>query len=96
MAKTIKKITVSNMSSPSYNGGTVANQFIITTPEGRYFQSYDTVIAFVDNDGKVTLDKGNWDYSATTSKYRNVFLREDTKETKARIKDKTYKLANLN
>lgn len=42
---TINKIKVSNMESP--RGGTVANQFEIITDDGRYFQSYSSMIAFI-------------------------------------------------
>ncbi len=74
----------------------IANQFIITTNDGEYFQSYQTVIAFRDNTGKVTLDKNNWDYSRTTGKYRNEFLREGIADTRKKIKSGEYALADLN
>lgn len=76
----------------------VANQFIIYTPKGRYFQSYDSIIAFIPNNRnhKIQLDEYYWDYSRTTSKYRNEFLGENMQETRNKIKDKTYKLVNLN
>ena len=45
---------------------------------------------------ELTNDKEKWNYSSTTSKYRNLFLGEDTKETKEKIKNKIYKLKNLN
>jgi hypothetical protein len=47
------KIKVKQMTS-SRSGRPVANQFIIYTIEGEYFQSYDSVIAF-DNNGKITI-----------------------------------------
>lgn len=97
---TIKKIHVSNMSSPrgSYeNTCKVPNQFMIVTPEGTYFQSYASTIAFIPNGGdKTVLDESKWDYSKTTGKYRNQFLGEDKKETLKKIKDGTYLLADLN
>jgi len=74
----------------------IANQFIITTNDGEYFQSYQTLIAFRDNTGKVTLDRDNWDYSRTTGKYRNVFLREGIADTRKKIKSGEYALADLN
>jgi len=73
-----------------------ANQFTIDTPEGTYFQSYDTVIAFQANDGTLTLDARRWDYSVTTSKYRNQFTGLTTKETQKRIASGDIKLADLN
>ena len=78
------------------SGRPVANQFIIYASNGTYFQSYDSVIAFKDNEGNVTLDDYTWDYSRTTGKYRNEFLSEGIVETRAKIKSGEYKLANLN
>ena len=78
------------------SGKPVANQFIIYTDEGNYFQSYDSVIAFKGNDGKVTLDNYYWDYSRTTSKYRNQFLGEGVADTRAKIESGEYELADLN
>ena len=83
-------------SSKTFNP--VANQFIIDTPKGRYFQSYNSIIAFIPNNRnhKTQLDEYFWEYSRTTSKYRNEFLGENTQETRKKIKDKTYKLVDLN
>ena len=65
---------VTNLTSPR-TGKAVANQFYITTYNGAYFKSYDSVVAWVDNKGKVTLSY-DWDYSNTTTKYLYQFLRE--------------------
>jgi hypothetical protein len=89
------KIKVKNMTS-NRSGRSVANQFIICTSEGKYFQSYDSVIAFKDNEGNVTLDDYTWDYSRTTGKYRNEFLGEYIADTRAKIESGEYKLENLN
>jgi hypothetical protein len=89
------KIKVKQMTS-NRSGGPVANQFIIYTSEGEYFQSYDSVIAFKDNEGNVTLDDYTWDYSRTTGKYRNEFLGEYIADTRDKIESGKYKLANLN
>ena len=94
MNNTIKKVLVSNMESPR-TGAPVANQFIISTDEGLYFQSYRTLIALKQN-GKVYLDENSWDYSRTTGKYRNRFLGENTAETRKKIKSGEYILINLN
>ena len=84
---------VKNMTSAS--GNTIANQFEIITAKGRYFQSYDTIIAaYID--GKLYLDSNSWDYSRTTSKYRNIFTGLDTKETEKLIKNGDIELVNLN
>ena len=90
----IQKMKVYNMESP--NGNKVANQFEIYTDEGKYFQSYRSVIAFKDNKGQVFLDDYYWNYSRTTSKYRNIFLNEGIVETRKKIKSGEYKLKELN
>jgi len=74
----------------------VKNQFLINTDEGVYFQSYNTIIAFIDNKGKITLDKNKWDYSVTTSKYRNKFTGLTTQETKKMIESGEIQLVGLN
>jgi hypothetical protein len=78
------------------NGNTVANQFIINDKGNRYFQSYDSMIVKIDKKGQVFLDSYYWDYSRTTSKHRNIFLRDDTPTIKAKIKSGEYKLKDLN
>ena len=85
---------VENMRSPK--GNQVPNQFIIWTDEGRYFQSYRTIIAFIDNNNNVFLDEDSWDYSRTTGKYRNIFLGEKRDHTMYSIKTGEYELKNLN
>ena len=92
---TINKIKVENMLSS--NGNKVPNQFEITTDEGVYFQSYKTIIAFKPYaNSPVLLDKGRWDYSVTTGKYRNEFLGEGITETRKKIASGEYILTNLN
>ncbi len=102
---------VTNMTSPR-TGNKVANQFLITinthpknvqeivsneTESKVYFQSYGTIIAVKDIlTDEVVLDSESWDYSVTTGRYRNEFLGEGIAETRKKIKDGTYKLANLN
>ena len=88
------KTNVTNMLS--HNGNKIANQFEIRANDGLYFQSYNSVIAVIRNDGKIELDEHYWDYSKTTGKYRNLFLNETKKETEAKIKQGVYKLVNLN
>jgi hypothetical protein len=83
----------------SNSGRKIPNQFGIFTPEATYFQSYQSIIAkttFEDGKRVVYLDKNKWDYSRTTGKYRNLFLGETKKETKAKIKSGEYKLVDLN
>lgn len=85
---------VSNMQSTS--GNKIANQFIINHNGKMFFQSYNSIIAMIDNDGKIYLDNYYWDYSVTTSKYRNIFLNEKKPNTEKKIKDGLYTLINLN
>jgi len=93
--KTIKKIKTYSMTSPR-TGNPVANQFEIYTPEGKYFQSYRSVIAFVDKFGQIMLDEYYHNYSRTTSKYLTQFLDMNTKERTKAIKNKEIILTNLN
>jgi len=100
---------VSNMKSS--RGNAVPNQFVITGNEpflcnGEYldrdtevFQSYETIIArrYYICDIQVTeLDRDKWDYSRTTSKYRNQFLDMNTGEIEKGIVDGSIKLVDLN
>jgi hypothetical protein len=85
---------VSNMQSRK--GNDVPNQFIISdNSKGTFFQSYNSIIAGKTPQG-IILDEYYWNYSRTTLKYLSLFLDSSTMETKKRIKDGTYTLANLN
>lgn len=80
----------------SVNWNDIPNQFIITTDEWQIFQSYSSIIAVKDNKWNIILDENKHDYSRTTSKYRNQFLWERTKEVKQKIDSGEYKLQDLN
>lgn len=54
------------------NGYAARNQFVINTGKATYFQSYDSVVAKIEN-GKVTVSS-YWDYSNTTRKHLYIFL----------------------
>ena len=97
---------VQNMKNSA--GRAVPNQFIITD-EGHgalgnftkreVFQSYDSVIVIRtqwEDYTRIEIDENKWDYSRTTGRYRNQFLRESKKETQAKIDSGIYTLANLN
>lgn len=89
------KTKVYNMKSR--NGNDAPNQFEVYTDDGVYFQSYRSIIAFKPCGGKTQLDETYWDYSRTTSKYLNQFLRTSgKKEIEQKIKAGEYELANLN
>jgi len=79
----------------SNKGNKIANQFIITDKNNRYFQSYNSIIV-KETEKKTYLDSFYWDYSTTTGKYRNIFLGEKKSETEKKIKKGIYKLTNLN
>jgi hypothetical protein len=91
MNKYIEHIRVENFVND--NGNKVPNQFKVTTPNGTYFQSYDSIIIFEDKNGKITLGR-DWDYSQTTGKYRNQYLGEGIAETRKKIEDGTYTVDN--
>ena len=87
----------------NWKGRAVPNQFIISEREGNItrqtFQSYETIIAVksqTDDKSMVWLDINSWDYSSTTSRYRNQFLGENRKETERKINSKEYKMVDLN
>lgn len=84
----------------SNNGNKIANQFIVTDDHKNiYFQSYNSMIVKKDYESdqvKIYLDQKYWNYSNTTGKYRNIFLNETIKDTRAKIKNGTYILTDLN
>jgi hypothetical protein len=86
-------MNVSNITNN--NGNRVPNQFVISDNGANYFQSYNSIIVKRSN-GKIELDSYYWNYSKTTSKYRNIFLGETTKETQKKINSGEYLLADLN
>ena len=67
----------------------VPNQFILKFENGEVFQSYESIIAVKFNDGAVFLGE-HWNYSRTTQKYRNEFLRENTAETRNKLEIGKY------
>lgn len=72
------------------------NQFSVDTSRGCVFQSYSTIIGFINSKGKIFLDSHSWDYSKPTSKYRNRWLNMDTSEIKKAINDGDISLVDLN
>lgn len=73
----------------------VPNQFVLDLPDGRAFQSYNSIIV-LQKDGKTYLDEKTWNYSKTTGKYRNLFLGEGKADTERKIKSGEYILTDLN
>lgn len=72
----------------------VPNQFVITDGNTEVFQSYKTTVIKIEH-GKTYIDNG-YPFSKTTSKYASLFLGEDSKTIKRKIKDGVYILADLN
>lgn len=68
---------VTNMTSRS-SGRKIPNQFIIrdNKTSRTTFQSYDSMIVTIDYQSNTISLGENWDYSMTTSKYRNQFFEE--------------------
>ena len=92
----IYSATVENFKS-NRSGNPIANQFVITIENGdKIFQSYKSVIAIKTFCGKVQIDVDRWNYSRTTSRYRSIFLNENTKQTRDKINNGTYLLTDLN
>ena len=72
----------------------VKNQFVLRDNQGNeYLQSYNSIIVKRDKFNNITLGQ-DWDYSKTTGKYRNLYLRETKKETEAKIASGEYKIDN--
>ena len=86
-------MNVSNITNN--NGNKAPNQFVISDNGSNYFQSYNSIIVKRSN-GKIELDSYYWNYSKTTSKYRNIFLGETTQETRKKIDSGEYLLVDLN
>jgi len=94
---------VTNMTSNK--GNKIANQFIIYNDNEEYFQSYKSIIVkkvtqwffdYEQKETKIYLDKNFWNYSKTTSTYRNIFLNESGQETEKKIASGEYILTDLN
>lgn len=58
-------------------GNRATNQFVITHNGDTYFQSYESVIAKYDKDGRLTITP-LWDCSVTTRKHFYIFLADYT------------------
>lgn len=69
-------------------GNAVKNQFIVTTDQGQYFKSYNSLIAFKPRCGDTPVLTSAWNYSATTTKHLKTFLdcSLTTKQIESRIK----------
>lgn len=68
-------LKVRNMTSPR-TGREVVNQFVIENGDVTLFQSYRSPIVEIDRNTRTIRVYEDWNYSRTTSKYRNQFLDE--------------------
>ena len=68
---------VQNMRSEK--GNIIANQFVIEDEGKICFQSYDSMIITIDYSTETIIIGQNWDYSKTTGKYRNLFMKNYTR-----------------
>ena len=66
-------LRVYNMESIK-TGKPVANQFVINDGNKLVFQSYESMIVEFDKANSTITFGKDWNYSRTTSKYRNEFL----------------------
>ena len=78
------------------NGIAVKNQFVITTGLGRYFKSYDSLVAFTPNSSCEIVLTNAWSYSATTIKHLKTFLGTSLskKEIQRRVDSQYIKIDN--
>ncbi len=74
-------------------GNPSATQLIIYTDKGKYFQSYDSIIAFIPLQGKPVVSK-DYRYSTTTGTYRNKFLGINLNTLERYIKNNTFILVD--
>ena len=58
------------------SGRPVANHYVIASGNTFLFQSYASLIAEYNNESGILTLGRHWDYSVTTMKYLNQFLRE--------------------
>ena len=77
-------------------GKAVKNQFVIINGDIITFQSYDSKIVDIDRTNKIIMFYPNYNYSNTTSKYRNKFLSDtlgidiNSKDVDKMISDGVY------
>ena len=64
---------VKNLQNDNFRS--IANQYVIRTKSGLYFQSYNSVVAKITTKGNLHLSNF-WDYSQTTLRNLYIFLRE--------------------
>lgn len=77
------------------------NQTVLKFEQGRIFASYESIIViefFDDKDCKYSNQMffgKDWNYSRTTSKYRNQFLSRDTKWCNEQVTSNEIKVLDI-
>lgn len=76
-----------------YFGDTREHSYIVSS--GRLFQSYNSLVCFIDYAGRKFIDERFYKYSRTTSKYLSVFLGRGSKEIEKLIKAGEIRLCRI-
>ena len=76
-----------NVKNLKKNNKSIPNQFVVYFENGEVFQSYTDIIA-IKVYGEYEYYLGEKHSSKTIEKYRNLYLKKDTKEIKTDIKNK--------
>ena len=61
-----------------------------------FLQSYEKIIIQKTKGGIIYFDSHFWNFSKTTSRNRQLFLQETTKQTQMKIQRGIYKFKDLN
>ena len=77
------------------------NHIVIYVKGGKYLQSYDKIIAFVNEpregeSRKVYLDKEYWNFSKSTARHRNSFLGLSNSYVNDAVRNNVFIMKNLN
>jgi hypothetical protein len=75
-------------------GNPARDQKVITTTQGRYLQSYDSVVAFIPNEPGPIKVGPDYDYSSTTIYYVGKFLHMNLPKIREGLKQGTILLEN--
>lgn len=89
-------ILIGTMALQSPNSGKdIPNQVVNLFEEGKVFVSYSSIIAVVRYDDSPIILGNDWDYSPTTSKYRNIFLGNTKSDVIKWLKSGEYVLGDF-
>lgn len=71
------------------------NKYQYTISSGFLFQSYESLVCFIDYAGRMFIDERYYKYSKTTSKYLSIFLKRTSKEIEKEIKEGKIRLCEI-